>query len=159
MKTTKRIISLVLCFIMMLGGYTTVYAQVENVGVTNSPIYLDNNNGISIYSTSIPTTVWNLKKDGKYSFGGHTESETLYTNVLLTGASKVRIIVYNRSDKYNVKYQLKKKVTGINPVISTNYTAKGNGLKSSAEVSIDSNSKYYIRFPATCDFYGSIEAI
>ena len=65
MKTTKRIISFVLCFIMMLGGYTTVYAQVENVGVTNSPIYLDINNGISIYSTSIPTTVWNPKKDGK----------------------------------------------------------------------------------------------
>ncbi len=91
MKTTKRIISFVLCFIMMLGGYTTVYAQVENVGVSDLPIYLVDGLEIQPYSANFPTNVWNLNTKGKYNFPDGQAQVHCIPNYLFTGVSKVDI--------------------------------------------------------------------
>ena len=158
MKITKRVLSFALCFIMMLGGYTTVYAQEENVGLTDKPEYIVENGAVSTYSTSLPTKVWNLKTKGRYNFSGHTESNTLYTNYLFTGVSKVVIYVKNNLSDENVKFQLKKDVSGINSTVSTNYVDKGKGSYTKTTVKVDAKCYYYIRFPATCNFSGYIEA-
>lgn len=153
MKTTKRIISFVLCFIMMLGGYTTVYAQVENVRVTNSPVYLVDGSEINLYTTEFPDKTWNLSTKGKYNFSGWTGSGSLYSNYLFTGVSKVDIYVNNLSSS-RITVELKKDVTGFNPISSIKTISGNNDQKWS--VDIDSSSKYYLRFTGGGDFDGYI---
>ncbi len=153
MKTTKRIISFVLCFIMMLGGYTTVYAQVENVGVSDLPIYLVDGLEIQPYSANFPTNVWNLNTKGKYNFSGWTGSGSLYSNYLFTGVSKVDIYVNNLSSS-RITVELKKNTVGINPISSIKTISGKNDQKWS--VDINSSSEYYLRFTGGGDFEGYI---
>lgn len=157
MKTTKRIMSFVLCFIMMLGGYTTVYAQVENVGVTDSPIYLVDGSEIGLYSTKFPEDIWNLRTKGQYNFSGYIGGPgALYSNYFFTGASKVEIYVKNEGSAMIIT-ELKKEKNGFNTIASTKTISAGNYQTWSVDT--NSSDKYYLRFTYGGEFSGHIKAI
>lgn len=153
MKQIKNFIAIFFCLLMVFGGYTTVYADEANIGVTNDPSYIFEE-GVVPFSTYLPTDTWDLSKNTKYNFSGKANTETLYTNYLFTGVSKVKIHVNNTSSS-TLKVELKKDKSGLNTVTSSKKIEGNNYIEWT--VNVDSSSKYYIRFVAPCNFNGYIE--
>jgi len=73
MKKIKSIMATFFCLLMIFGGYTNVYANDINIGVSENPSYIIEENDIVPYSTYFPTKTWNLSSDGKYDFSGYIE--------------------------------------------------------------------------------------
>ncbi len=155
MKKYKSIVAIFLCVIITLCGYTQVYAgEMSNYVVNQSQCVSVSSEKIEPYSTELPANVWDFSEKGRYNFGGKAGMETLYSNFLFTGASKVKIYVKNYH-KETLTVELKKNKSGINTVTS-HKKIKGNNYDIWT-VDLDSSAKYYLRFVFPSDFSGYIE--
>lgn len=140
---------------MAAGCYTTAYAAENNVGVTPDPSYLAENQ-IRPYGTKEPNAVWNLATRGRYNFEGVANKSCLYTNYLLTGASRVKIVVYNYSSS-TLYFSVVKKGIINSRVIRTSVAANTTKDPAVFYVNLESSKEYMLYFEYPCNFSGYIQ--
>lgn len=155
-KFSKILCVLLVLTISLLGSTGTVFATQENIGLSNSPIYLIHN-GTEMFGIDKPyNSEWDLSKEGRYSFSGYCHDHYLYTNYTFTGANSVWIQVTNTSTK-TITVKLLKQQLGVDWSVSTQKiepnTALGWPVKS-----LDKSAYYYLQFSKGSKIGGYIEA-
>lgn len=111
----------------------------ENIGVSyDCPD--QNESEIGTYSTSKPTSTWNVKSKGQYNFKGTSIHQTLYTNYKFNGKTGYTIYVKNTgSHKITVKAK-----SGLKTYASTSV---GAGKTATLQVSgMSKSTSFYISF-------------
>lgn len=101
----------------------------------------------------MPTETIDLSKQ-EYEFHGLAQRENLYSNYYFTGVSKVVIYVTNNHSNKTLNVYFKQERWGANTTVCKRSISAKNFEKWSVDV--DSNTKYYLRFDAPCDFEGYI---
>lgn len=110
---------------------------------------------VSIQSTSLPTSTWNLSTKGSYTFAGEANIQDLYSNYLFTGVTKVSIGCQNKRTDRVLTVKLVRDDPAFDTVVSSVSIPKG-GYLAWPVTGLSSPSKYYLRFYAPCYFTGSI---
>lgn len=141
MRKRKMLVAIFALLVVTLSAPSTIYAG-----------------GISIQSTSLPTSTWNLSTKGIYSFAGKADNQDLYSNYLFTGATKTQIQCTNKRTDKNLKVQLVRDDPYFDTAVSTVNVPK-NGSSNWNVTGLSSSSKYYLRFYAPCEFNGYIAKI
>lgn len=153
MKKTKSIISAFLCLLMVLGGYSTVYANEQNIGVTETPSYLNSVNE-NLLGIGEPFSDWNLKTKGTYKIWGSADYSTLYSEYYFTGVESMDIYVYNESKESTITVSVYK-AGSVDLLRSSKRIAAGKSA--SWNVGTKSNAQYYIKFSgAPMTFSGTV---
>lgn len=138
----------------------TDFVKVSNYNVTDYSVVDNFESGISVYSTSKPSKVWNLSTQGRYNFVGDSIYHVLYTGYKFTGASKVRIVI-NIEDGVD-------EFEGFTGIVDfykdalidvkiKSWTCPADDVTIAVISNISASSKYYIRFRNPIVFNGYIE--
>lgn len=154
-KTLKKfscLLTSVLLSVCMLLPFNAMAAENDLVGV--SPVSPVSSTEISPYSTVKPSKVWNLETKGTYKFHGTNIMDTLYSNYMFTGVTRVRIHIENTGSK-SIMVRLLKSQTGIDFAVTKNTVEAGESLTWTAKV--EKNRKYILRFEHGSSFSGYIE--
>lgn len=154
-KTIAKISSMMVCILLsicMLIPFPAMAAQSEMEGV--SPVPPVSSAEIVPFSTEKPSAVWNLATKGRYNFHGTNIMDTLYSNYMFTGVTRVRIYINNTGNK-DIVVRLLKSQTGIDFATTKNTVEAGESLTWTAKV--ESNQKYILRFERGTTFSGYIE--
>lgn len=104
----------------------------------------------------VPTSTWNLKTKGKYTFQGEASRSNLYTDYLFTGTTKVEIKVVNKSSSDSVTVKLFEKSAWF--FCETKATVPAKGTTTWKYSDLESDEKYYLQFYAPSNFEGYIRA-
>lgn len=107
-----------------------------------------------------PSTVWNVKSQGKYKFSGQTARHDLYTNYLFTGDTWYTVSVKNLKSSLDtdLKVQAYKQVTfASDPKIGNTEVIQGQKTKTYELTGLSSSDKIYLKIMAPAHFEGSIQ--
>ena len=128
---------------------------IENVGLTEEPPQDTRTGGITPFSMSKPSNIWNLSSKGRYNFSGATEYNLLYTNYLFTGKKSVTLYIKNTSGTYDLDVSFKEKK------LLSDTTVWGADIRIGKAVTIpltlNSSSNYYLVANYPGKFEGYIE--
>lgn len=130
-----------------------IYETQKNVGVNDVRPGVGVPNGIVLYGTSKPDSIWNLSTQGGYGIEGSSNGATLYTNYLFTGKSSFTIKIRN-NDNISLKFKLKRKDLIFDNTIGSYEISAGKD--GTVTVSVDKSSNYYLEFTGPNKFRGTI---
>lgn len=159
MKKTKRIVTFLCACLLLLTSNISVYAAEPVISHQESNKVAEYYKGVSpicpeteTRSTSRPSSVWDISKNGRYDFAGTSYYQTLYTNYKFKGKTSYTIYVYNASD-YNMTVKAKTLLT------TYGKTTVGPGKSATLTVSgLSKTTEFYITFDGDyMDFSGYIK--
>ncbi|MEK5071690.1 hypothetical protein [Sporosarcina sp. FSL K6-1508] len=127
----------------------------ENVGLTEVAPGQPATGEITPFSTSYPTSVWNLSTKGKYPFGGAANNNILYSDYLFTGKSSVVIYVKNTSSTKNLNFEFKEKKLLVDS-LRMGVTIVPGG-EATIPLTLDKSANYYIQAAWPSKFEGYIQ--
>lgn len=144
MKKNLRIVSILLLISTLLSLHFSVFAVDVNAGE------------ISPRWETKPTTCWDWS-EGTYELDGSSQGADLYSVYKFTGASKLRITIYNDLTNRELKVKLLKDMLGVDFSVSTKTIQAGGHLTWDVEVSSD--REYYFKFDGPCSLHGTVQRI
>lgn len=152
LKRFKTILVMVCLFAIIVVSstvYATEVSNEKNIGVSFTPPVNDLDSDITSYSTSLPSSVWNVSSDGQYDFGGWSDHQTLYTNYKFNGKTSYTIYIKNTgSNTITVKAKTLLKTYGSTTVVA--------GKTATINLSgMDKDTKFYISFSAGSEYHFS----
>lgn len=148
-----KFISMMVCLLAILVVSSTVHAtevsNEQNIGVSFIPPSSDSSSNVTPYSTSTPSSVWNVKSKGQYDFSGWSYHQTLYTNYKFKGKTSYTIYVNNTgSNTITVKAK-----TALKTYASTSV---GAGKAATIDLSgMDKDKEFYISFSSDNEYHFS----
>jgi uncharacterized protein YxeA len=147
----KKILALLIAIGVLLTTNTSVFAsEQENYGVTENPIYLQDNSGITVQGRDIPSSTWNIEDDGEYTFSGSANTVKIYTSYQFLGKTSYTVTIHNSGSG-------KLKVTAKSRFHTYGSTEISSGEDGAITFSTDNDTdKFYVLFTGST-FYGSVK--
>lgn len=141
---------LFVCSLFLASNSQVSASTLSNYGVTEKPVYLQDNSVAMPNDRDIPSSVWNIVDNGGYSFKGSAYNVNIYSNYKFTGKTTYTVSVHNSgTSKLSVKAKTRLHTYG-----STEIAAGEDG-----SITFSTNSEsdaFYVQFSGSA-FSGSVK--